>query len=115
MFAMPHLPVWIQTGTNAGGYGMKKVLVICLMCMLAFTLVVAAGCSKKEETANESKRVETAKTGMKASLVDPVDKKPVDIAKTPYYYVYKDVEYYFNSEDNMKKFKADPGKYLSSE
>ncbi len=94
---------------------MKKVLVICLMCMLAFTLVMAVGCSKKEESANDSKRVEKPRTGMKASLFDPVDKKPVDIAKTPYYYVYKDVEYYFNSEENMKAFKVYPDKYLSKE
>jgi YHS domain-containing protein len=50
---------------------------------------------------------------MKASLVDPVDKKPVDISKTPYYYVYNDVEYYFNSEDNMEAFKKEPDKYLT--
>jgi YHS domain-containing protein len=92
---------------------MKKVLVICLMCMIAFTLVMAVGCSKKEEAADKTKKEEVAKTGMKASLVDPVDKKPVDIAKTPYYYVYKDVEYYFNSEANMKAFKSDPEKYLT--
>lgn len=91
---------------------MKKGLVICLMCVLAFATVMAVGCSKKEE-ADDTKRVETSKSGMKASLVDPVDKNPVDIQKTPYYYVYKDVEYYFNSEDNMKAFKADPEKYLT--
>ena len=91
---------------------MKKTLVICLMCMLVFTLVMAVGCSKKEE-ADDAKRVEKSKSGMKASLIDPVDKKPVDIVKTPYYYVYKDVEYYFSSEDNMKAFKADPEKYLT--
>ena len=92
---------------------MKKTLVICLMCMLVFTFVMAVGCSKKEETAENAKREDKAKTGMKASLVDPVSKKPVDIVKTPYYYVYKDVEYYFSSEDNMKAFKADPEKYLT--
>ena len=92
---------------------MKKVLVICLMCMLAFMLVMAVGCSKKEETAENAKKEETARTGMKASLVDPVDKKPVDIAKTPYYYIYNDVEYYFNTEANMKAFKEDPDKYLN--
>ena len=92
---------------------MKKPLVVCLICVLAFALVVAVGCSKKEEAANDSKRVGSAKPGMKASLVDPVDKKPVDIETTPYYYVYKDIEYYFNSEENMKAFKADPEKYLT--
>lgn len=92
---------------------MKKVLVICLMCVLAFTLVVAAGCSKDEDKADNANKAKTAKTGIKASLIDPVEDKPVDIATTPYYYVYKDVEYYFNSEDNMKKFKADPEKYLT--
>ena len=92
---------------------MKRSLVICLICALAFALVVAVGCSKKEEAADETKQLETSKSGMKASLVDPVDKKPVDIQTTPYYYVYKDVEYYFNSEDNMKAFKADPEKYLT--
>ena len=92
---------------------MKKGLVICLMCMVAFTLVMAVGCSKKEETAENAREEETVRTGMKASLVDPVDKKPVDIAKTPYYYVYKDVEYYFNTEANMKAFRENPDKYLT--
>ncbi|HUV37182.1 MAG TPA: YHS domain-containing protein [Patescibacteria group bacterium] len=92
---------------------MKKVFVICLICLLAFTLVMAAGCSKKEEKAQNTKKMETAKTGMKASLIDPVDKKPVDIKTTPYYYVYKDIEYYFNTEANMKAFREDPDKYLT--
>jgi YHS domain-containing protein len=92
---------------------MKKVLVVSLVCMLLFTLVAAVGCSKKEEKAESAKEEETSKSGMKASLIDPVDKKPVDIAKTPYYYVYRDVEYYFNTEDNMKAFKEDPEKYLT--
>jgi YHS domain-containing protein len=91
---------------------MKKVLVICLICMLSFALVAAAGCSKKEEKAESVKKEETAKSGMKASLVDPVDKKPVDIVKTPYYYVYQDVEYYFNSKNNMEEFKKNPEKYI---
>lgn len=94
---------------------MKKVLVVYLICVLLFTLVAAVGCSKKEEKAEETKQEETSKSGMKASLIDPVDKKPVDITKTPYYYVYKDVEYYFNTEDNMKAFKEDPEKYLTPE
>ena len=92
---------------------MRKALVICLLCMLVFSFVTAIGCSKKEEATDDSRKVETAKTGMKASLVDPVDKEPVDIETTPYYYVYKDVEYYFNSEENMKAFRDDPEKYLN--
>jgi YHS domain-containing protein len=92
---------------------MKKSLAICLICALAFTLVTAVGCSKKEETANKTRRLETSKSGMKASLIDPVDKQPVDIQTTPYYYVYNDVEYYFNSEENMKAFKEDPEKFLT--
>ncbi len=92
---------------------MKKVLVVCLMCILLFTLIAAVGCSKKEEKAESAKKEETSKTGMKASLIDPVDKKPVDITTTPYYYVYQDVEYYFNTEENMKAFKEDPEKYLT--
>jgi YHS domain-containing protein len=83
--------------------------------LLAFTLVSMVGCSKKEDAEQTAKNEETVKSGMKASLVDPVDKQPVDIAKTPYYYVYRDVEYYFNSEDNMKAFKENPEKYLSDE
>jgi len=88
---------------------MKKVLLVLLIAILAFSF----GCSKNEKTPKSKTTQETRQTGMKASIVDPVSKKPVDIAKTPYAYTYKDVQYYFESEKNMKMFKSDPEKYLA--
>lgn len=87
---------------------MKKFLILSLILMLALPL----GCSKKEKEEGEAVKQAESKSGMKASLVDPVSKEPVDIVSSPYYYVYKDVEYHFQTEENMKAFKKDPEKYL---
>ncbi|MCK4235728.1 MAG: YHS domain-containing protein [Candidatus Krumholzibacteria bacterium] len=90
---------------------MKKVLILCLVFMVAFSFTF--GCSKKKEP--EKKEIshrETTKGGLKASLIDPVSKEPVDIDTTPYYYIYDDTEFHFKTEENMKAFKADPEKYL---
>lgn len=89
---------------------MKVFLVLSLILMLALPL----GCSKNEKEKGESVKQEAPKSGMKASLVDPVSNEPVDIISSPYYYVYKDVEYHFNSEENMEAFKKDPEKYLKA-
>ncbi len=87
---------------------MKRVLLLVLVGLIAFSL----GCSKKEETTQSKSAQSARQTGLKASIVDPVSKKPVDIAKTPYVYTYKDIQYYFESEKNMEVFKADPEKYI---
>ena len=87
---------------------MKRVFLLILVALIAFSL----GCSKKEEAAQSKSTQSARQTGLKASIVDPVSKKPVDIAKTPYVYTYKDVQYYFESEKNMKVFKANPEKYI---
>jgi len=86
---------------------MKRILIACLV--LAFA--VSLGCGSKQEEEKDL-RQETGTASM-ASFVDPVDGEPVDIEKAEYMYVYKDVEYYFNSEKNMNDFKKNPEKYLS--
>ncbi len=88
---------------------MKRVLAAILVIMLAFTL----GCSKNDKDKRQENIPEKARSGMKASLIDQVSKEPVDIAKTPYVYVYGDVEYYFKTKENMEAFKKDPEKYLN--
>lgn len=85
---------------------MKRILVLCLILATAVVL----GCGSKQE--QQPPAQQQGHSAGKALLVDPVDGKPVDIAETEYSWVYKDVEYYFNSEKNMKDFQKDPEKYL---
>lgn len=86
---------------------MKRALLASLVLVMALTL----GCgSKQEEQAPPQQQTRSAAM---ASLVDPVDGTPVDIAETDYSWVYKDVEYFFHSEKNMKEFQKDPEKYVS--
>ena len=86
---------------------MKRILVASLIVVMA----VALGCGSKQEEQRPAQ--EQAHSAGKASLIDPVDGKPVDIVAADYSWVYKDVEYYFNSEKNMKDFQKDPEKYLA--
>lgn len=86
---------------------MKRVLIICLMLAVA----VAFGCGEKKGEESKDFR-EQAKRVSGGSLVDPVDKQPVDIATCQYSYVYKDIEYNFNSKENMDAFIKDPERYL---
>jgi YHS domain-containing protein len=45
-------------------------------------------------------------------MVDPVEGKLLKDHNTKFYFVYKDIEYRFNSEANMLAFRKDPEKYL---
>jgi YHS domain-containing protein len=85
---------------------MKRILIASLVIVMAFTL----SCGSKQEQQKPAQQ--PARTATKASLVDPVDGKPIDIADADYSWVYNDVAYYFHSEKNMKDFQKDPGKYL---
>ena len=88
---------------------MRRTLIIFLALMIAFT----AGCAKKEAEQQDFQKDAKKVTG--GSLVDPVDKQPVDIASSKYSFIYKDIEYNFNSKDNMEAFMKDPEKYLKEE
>lgn len=95
---------------------MKRILILSLTLLLAFSL----GCGKESsekgketgDNAVTSGEKAQVKGGLRASLIDPVSKKPVDINTSPYAYVYKETEYYFETEQNMKTFMKDPEKYL---
>jgi YHS domain-containing protein len=88
---------------------MRRTLVICLALLIAFT----AGCAKKEAEQKDFQKDTKKVAG--GSLVDPVDKQPVDISTSKYSYIYKDIEYNFNSKDNMEAFMKDPEKYLKKD
>ena len=89
---------------------MKRLVVVLLM----FVVVVSMGCGggKESEKKSIAKKSEISKSGTVTSLMDPVDKQPVDVLNAKYSYVYKNVEYLFNTEEHMKAFKQDPEKYL---
>ncbi|MDD3641992.1 MAG: YHS domain-containing protein [Candidatus Krumholzibacteria bacterium] len=87
---------------------MKRALFASLMLVMAVTL----GCGKKQEEQQPAGQP-PAHSAKMAALVDPVDGKPVEIAEVDYSWVYKDVEYYFNSEKNLKAFQQDPEKYIA--
>ena len=92
---------------------MKRLVVI----LLIFVMVVSVGCGggQKAEKKSDAKKREVSKSGMVTSMIDPVDKQPVDVLTAKYSYVYKDIEYLFNTEEHMKAFKKDPEKYLTPE
>jgi YHS domain-containing protein len=92
-----------------GGRWMKRLIIL----LLVAVVVASCGGSKKEEPAGE-RTVEQglAKGAKKMYLIDPVSKNPVDVMTSPYSYVYKDVEYNFESEKNLKAFMKDPDKYI---
>jgi YHS domain-containing protein len=82
---------------------------------LAAALFLSLGCTKEKPEDNRSAQMEALKV-KRASLIDPVDGKPVeDYLNAKWTYVYKQVEYRFNSEENYKKFKKDPEKYIKEE
>lgn len=86
---------------------MRRILIASLVIVMA----VAFGCGSKEEEQRPAEQ--PARGATMAALVDPVDGTPVDIAEAQHSWVYNDVEYFFNSEKNMKAFQGDPEKYLS--
>jgi YHS domain-containing protein len=96
---------------------MKRIVVICLVAFLVLSL----GCGKKESQEENAQQTETSSEtvakgptqgGLRASLIDPVSKQPVDIETSPYSYIYKDTEFYFENEENMKAFMKEPEKFL---
>ena len=79
-------------------------------------LVFSMGCSKNNKPTKS--KTTTTQTEEKYSFknyripVDPVSKKIISKDKIKYTLTYKDVKYYFESEENMKKFKSNPSKYI---
>lgn len=94
-----------------GGLDMKKAVVLILV--LAFA--VSLSCSEKKEPERQKITIkrELSKGARKAFLIDPVSMNPVDIMESPYSYIYKDVEYNFETKENMEAFVEDPEKYIA--
>ena len=91
---------------------MRTILILCLVLFVAFSF----GCSKKKE---EAPKIETAQqrddlAGKVAYAFDPVSNQDVDPATAQYSFEYNGVLYGFVSEENMKAFKADPEKYITT-
>ena len=86
---------------------MKRLFVLFLVLMMA----AAAGCAKKEAEPEQNFQTTGKRVGA-GSLIDPIDKKPVNIKVSNYSYVYKDFEYNFNSKENMETFMKNPEKYV---
>lgn len=89
---------------------MKRILLI----SLALIVAVSFGCGKNEAEPEKSFQKETKKVSG-GSLIDPVDKQPVNISESKYSYIYNNLEYNFNSKENMEAFMKDPEKYLKKE
>ena len=89
---------------------MKRLLIV----FLAVLLVASIGCSKKQEEQKAKTKTEVGRI-KGGSLVDPVDRQDNDFDNSNYSYVYKEIEYRFNSKDNMEVFMNDPEKYLTKE
>ena len=88
---------------------MKKLLVICL----ALALFASMGCGNKPDSDKESTVTETG-TAKIIYLTDPVDGSKIgNVDEVKYSYIYKAVEYRFNSKKNYEAFKKDPEKYLT--
>lgn len=86
---------------------MKRLVVLLLVLMMA----AAAGCAKKEAEPEQTFQTTGKRVGA-GSLIDPIDKQPVDVTVSNYSYVYKDFEYNFNSKENMETFIKNPEKYV---
>ena len=90
---------------------MKKIVVMLLILVFAATL----GCSEKKEPEQRKTNIqrELARGAKKGVLIDPVSKNPVDIMESPYSYIYKEVEYNFQTKENMDAFVKDPERYIA--
>ncbi|MBU8921698.1 MAG: YHS domain-containing protein [Bacteroidales bacterium] len=88
---------------------MKRILVV----LLAVMLVSSLGCSNNQSEGDKNLQTETKVGG--GSLVDPVDQKLVDVVSSSYSYIYKEMEYNFNSKENMEAFMKDPERYLKKD
>ncbi len=91
-----------------GGRGMKRVLVVFLVALM----VASVGCGKKQEEQKTDSQTEVKRV-KGGYLIDPVDKQMIDVENSQYSYVYKEIEYKFNSKENMEAFMKDPEKYLA--
>ena len=88
---------------------MKKLIVICL----ALALFASMGCGNKPQDDKESTSTEAGAAKM-ISLSDPVDGSKIgSVDDVEYSYVYKNIEYRFNSKKNYEAFKKDPEKYIN--
>ena len=89
---------------------MKRILVV----LLAVMLVSSVGCGNKQDEGDKNLQTTSKRVGG-GSLVDPVDQKLVDVVSSSYSYIYKEMEYNFNSRENMEAFMKDPDKYLKKD
>ena len=89
---------------------MKRILVV----LLAVMLVSSLGCGNNQSEGDKNLQTDTKKVGG-GSLVDPVDNQIVDVVSSKYSFIYKEIEYNFNSKDNMEAFMKDPGKYIKKD
>lgn len=88
---------------------MKKALIILLVMMLTASF----GCGNKPQEDKGSTGTEAGAAKM-IYLSDPVDGSKIGtVDEVKYSYVYKNIEYRFNSKKNYEAFKKDPEKYLS--
>ncbi|MBN2185621.1 MAG: YHS domain-containing protein [Candidatus Krumholzibacteriota bacterium] len=81
---------------------------------MAVLIVASIGCGKKQEDQKAETKTEVQKV-RGGYLLDPVDKASVDLVNSKYSYVYKEIEYKFNSKENMEAFMKDPEKYLKKQ
>ncbi|MBN2071115.1 MAG: YHS domain-containing protein [Candidatus Krumholzibacteriota bacterium] len=75
-------------------------------------MVASVGCGKKQEEQKTDSQTEVKRV-KGGYLIDPVDKQMIDVENSQYSYVYKEIEYKFNSKENMEAFMKDPEKYLA--
>ena len=88
---------------------MKKLLVICL----ALVIFASMGCGNKPDSDKESTATEAGAAKM-IYLTDPVDGSKIGtVDDVKYAYVYKSIEYRFNSKKSYEAFKKDPEKYIN--
>lgn len=89
---------------------MKKAMILFLL----LALVASFSCSKEEEPRKDrAVKRELGKSSKVGFLIDPVSKNPVDVTTSPYTYVYKEIEYNFESKENMEAFIKNPEKYIA--
>ena len=89
---------------------MKRLLIV----FLAVLIGASVGCGKKQEEQSTDTKTEVQKV-KGGYLLDPVDMTSVDLENSKYSYVYKELEYKFNSKENMEVFMQDPEKYLKKD
>lgn len=89
---------------------MKKVVIL----FLVLALAASFSCSKeKKPQEDRTIKREVAKGAKMGYLIDPVSKNPVDVTTSPYSYVYKEIEYNFESKENLEAFIKNPEKYIA--